>query len=63
MIEEENGQRKIGVIAQDMMKILPEVVRHDPDYDNYGVDYGNITAILIEAIKDLKAEVEELKKK
>ena len=48
-----------GVIAQELEKIAPELVS-DGEYK--AVAYGNITGYLIEAIKDLKAEIEELKK-
>jgi hypothetical protein len=49
-----------GVIAQEIQKIAPELVT-----DNDGtlsVAYGNLTGYLIEAVKELKAEIEELKK-
>ena len=49
-----------GVIAQEIQKIAPELITKTDD--TLGVSYGNITGYLIEAIKDLKAEVEELKK-
>ena len=48
-----------GVIAQELEKIAPQLVNNDGEYKS--VAYGNITGYLIEAIKDLKAEVEELK--
>jgi len=48
-----------GVIAQELEKVAPELVNNDGEYKS--VAYGNITGYLIEAIKDLKAEVEELK--
>jgi hypothetical protein len=54
--------RKSGVIAQEMQKILPEVVIENKD-GILGVAYGNIVGILIEAIKELKAEIEILKNK
>ena len=53
------GEASVGVIAQEMEKVLPEVV-FDGDYKS--VAYGNIVGVLIEAIKELKAEIEELKK-
>ena len=46
------------VIAQEVENILPEVVK-DGEYKS--VAYGNMVGILIEAIKELKAEVEKLK--
>jgi len=48
-----------GVIAQELEKIAPELVNNDSQFK--AVAYGNITGYLIEAIKDLKAEIEELK--
>ena len=54
--------KSIGVIAQEIEKVIPEVVRED-DKGMKSVAYGNITGILIEAIKELKKEIEELKNK
>jgi hypothetical protein len=57
----EDKSTKIGVIAQEVKDILPEVVDQDGD-DKYSVAYGNMAGVFIEAIKELKAEIEELKK-
>ena len=51
----------IGFIAQDVEKVLPELVR-DNGKGNLSLRYQGITPILLEAIKELKAEIEELKK-
>ena len=51
---------KIGVIAQEVLKVLPEVVKKD-DVGMYSVAYGNMAGVFIEAIKELKAEVDSLK--
>jgi hypothetical protein len=57
----EEGRRRIGVIAQEIEKIIPEVVLTDDTDEHYkSVDYGNIVAVLIEAVKELKAKVDEL---
>ena len=48
------------MIAQEVLDILPEVVQQDAE-GNYSVAYGNIVGVLIEAIKELKAEINELK--
>ena len=48
-----------GVIAQELEKVAPELV-HDGEYKS--VAYGNTVGYLIEAIKELKTEIEELKK-
>jgi len=55
------GQEKkeVGVIAQEIEKILPEVVNNTSDIKT--VSYGNIVGLLIEAIKELKKEVDALK--
>ena len=52
--------RKVGVIAQEVEKVLPEVVSTDGD-GMKAVDYGKMVGVLIEAIKELKQEIEELK--
>jgi hypothetical protein len=39
---------------------LPEVVYYQKDNDQYGVSYGDITAVLAEAIKQLDDKIEKL---
>lgn len=51
--------RKLGVIAQEVEEVIPEVIYENGDHKT--VAYGNIVGLLIEAIKELKAEVDELK--
>ena len=59
----EDAREQIGVIAQDMEEIVPEVVlTADDDMQTKSVDYGKLCAVLIESIKELKAEIDELKK-
>lgn len=62
-IDDENGPRKTGVIAQEMNEILPEVVTYAADTDEYGVSYGNIVGVLIEAIKEQQKQIDDLKKR
>jgi hypothetical protein len=58
------GKRNVGVIAQEIEEVFPEVVHTDSSEDQKkSVAYGNITAILIEAVKELTAKVESLEKK
>jgi hypothetical protein len=55
------GQQGIGVIAQEVQEVVPQVVQ-----DNNGilsVAYGNLAGILIEAVKELSARVEALETK
>jgi len=54
-----DGAAGTGVIAQELQNILPEVVHDKQEY--LSVAYGNMVGILIEAIKELKKEVETLK--
>jgi hypothetical protein len=54
------SEKKVGVIAQEVLEILPEVVQQDQD-GRYSVAYGNITAVLIEAIKQQQLQINELK--
>jgi hypothetical protein len=55
------GKRKTGVIAQEVERVLPEVVSTDPEDGIKSVAYGNVVGLLIEAIKELKEEVDQLK--
>jgi len=61
---------EMGVIAQEVELIVPEVVTYAEDIDEYGVSYGNFAGLFIEAFKEqnelinmLRKEVEELKLK
>ena len=56
------NNKMIGFIAQEVEKIVPEVVKTANDEDKYkSLAYGNVTALLVEAIKELREEVKELK--
>ena len=60
--QEDKTRRHTGVIAQEVEKVLPEVVSED----NLGIKnvaYGNMMGLMIEAIKELKAEIDDLKSK
>ena len=52
----------VGVIAQDVEKVLPQLVK-DRDNGFKGVDYDKIVGLLIEAIKDQQTQIDELKEK
>jgi hypothetical protein len=52
----------VGVIAQDVEKVLPQLV-HDRENGFKGVDYAKLTGLLIEAIKEQQKQIEELKSK
>ena len=57
-----DGTRGTGLIAQDLVEVLPEAVITDEN-GMMSVAYGNVVGLLVEAIKELRAEVEELKRK
>ncbi len=55
-------RRSVGVIAQEMQEVMPEVVVTDDTEDKHlSVAYGNLVGVLIEAVKELSEEVNELK--
>jgi hypothetical protein len=58
--DSEDKSRKVGVIAQEVLPILPEVVQQDIE-GKYNVAYGNIVGVLIEAIKEQQQQIDELK--
>ena len=55
-----DGVRDTGVIAQELEAVLPEAV-HDNEDGMKSVSYGNVVGLLIEAIKEQQAQIEELK--
>ena len=58
---DKDGERGTGVIAQEMQQVMPEVVMDSGRGDYLSVAYGNIVGVLIEAVKELKAELDEYK--
>jgi hypothetical protein len=55
----DTGSRQAGVIAQEVMKVLPEVVMGSEE-TNYSVAYGNMVGLLIEAIKEQQDQINKL---
>jgi hypothetical protein len=56
-----NKGQRVGVSAQEVLKVLPEVIRDAPVDESYmTVDYAKMVPLLIEAIKGLNAKVESL---
>ncbi len=58
----DNGKRHIGIIADDLAKIVPELVHVSEDDDEMkSVSYSNMVALLVEAIKEQQMQIEGLK--
>ena len=62
----DNDQRQVGVSAQEVEAIMPEIIKSAPINEEHGTDYKTVqyeklVPLLIEAIKELKGEIEELK--
>ena len=58
-----NAKEQIGVLAQDIENVLPQVVlTADDEMKSKSVDYGKLCALLIECVKDLQTQVNDLKK-
>lgn len=55
-------KQSIGVIAQEVINVIPQVVSQNEE-GMHSVAYGNIVAVLIEAIKEQQSQIEELKSK
>jgi hypothetical protein len=52
----DSGKHEIGVIAEEVGEVVPEVVSYEKDgKDATGVDYSRLTALLIEATKEQQA--------
>jgi hypothetical protein len=51
-------RREIGFIADEVVKILPELVKYQ-DGEVYGLSYNRVTAILVEAVKELSDKVNQ----
>jgi hypothetical protein len=58
----DSNKKGIGVIAQEVQEVLPEVVVENSD-GILSVAYGNIVGVLIEAIKEQQKQIDELKSK
>jgi hypothetical protein len=58
----DHDRHEAGLIAEDVYKIVPNLVSLDENGNPYGIQYTKITAYLIESIKTLQKEIESLKK-
>lgn len=60
--EAHGGQHDVGMIAEEVGKVMPEIVVYESNgLDASGIDYSKITPLLLEGIKALKAENDQLR--
>ena len=57
----EPERKRIGLIAQEVELIVPEVVRTSEEDGMKSIEYQNLVGLLIEAIKDQQKQINELK--
>jgi hypothetical protein len=55
----ENGKKSVGVVAQELEQVLPQLISQNGD--NKAVNYNGLIGVLIQAVKELSAEVQDLK--
>lgn len=53
--------RSGGLIAQDVQAVLPDLVTADEDGGLLRLNYNGVTGLLVEAVKELRAELRQLK--
>jgi hypothetical protein len=61
--EDQSGEKYVGVIAQEVQPIVPEVVIKHEDSGYLSVAYQNLVGVLINAVKELSEKVERLESK
>lgn len=54
----ETGKHGVGVIAQEVKAVFPDLVTENPTDGKLAVAYGNLTGVLIEAVKELSTKLE-----
>jgi hypothetical protein len=59
--KDNNTKNEAGMIAEDVYKVLPNLVSLDKSGNPDGINYTKLTAYLVEAVKQLKAELDSLK--
>ena len=55
----EDGKKSVGLVAQDVEKVYPELVGTNPSTGLKSVEYGNLVAPLIEAVKEQQKTIEK----
>ena len=55
------GHQEIGLVAQEVEKVFPELITTWGNEKYRAIDYGRLTAVLVEAVKELRAETQVLR--
>lgn len=55
----DTGRRETGLVAQEVLEILPEAINKDND-DYYNISYGNMSGLLVEGIKELNERIKRI---
>jgi hypothetical protein len=61
--DKSNTKKQVGLIAEEILPFIPEVVDYDEQGNISGINYSRLTVYLIESIKELKANIDLLKGK
>lgn len=59
LLNDLNVKREIGIDPKELERVLPEVIRHGPECEEY-INYPALVPILLEAIKEQQKQIEEL---
>lgn len=60
--KQDPSQLKVGLIAQEVQQVVPEVVVGNAQSDTLGMNYAELVPVLIKSVQELKKEIEDLKK-
>jgi hypothetical protein len=56
-----SAKNEVGLVADDVIKVIPELVKSDSEGNPEGVNYTRLTVYLLESIKALKQEINDLR--
>lgn len=58
----DTGKIETGLVAQEVIKILPEAININSDNEYYNISYGNMAGLLVEGIKELNNKIKNIEK-
>jgi hypothetical protein len=61
--KKESNKKEVGLVAEELAEMFPELVEMDKDGNPAGVNYSRAVAVLLHGFKELYKEVKELKEK